>query len=293
MLRKLSILTITLFSLAFLLDGLAEARRLGGGRSFGSRPSYQRSYDKPVAPQRQQPSQAQPQQGLAGRPGGLFGGFGGMLGGLLMGGLLGSLLFGGMGGLTGPGLLDILVIAGGLYLLLRYLRARKTAAQSAGASYYEAGIPSTRDRAAGGMAWGGAAPQVDEAVVPRIPPGFQVDEFMKGAKAAYNRLQDSWNRRDLEDIRQFTSPEMWEEIRRQAAEEPDSGKTEILLVNAKLLEVRSEGEDTVATVYFDVLMRENPDEERPRQVREVWHFSRNAKVPGSFWRLEGIQQMEE
>jgi predicted lipid-binding transport protein (Tim44 family) len=292
MLRKLSILIISMFFLAFLLDGLAEAGRLGGGRSFGSRPSYQRSYQRPAAPQ-QQPSQTQPQQGVAGRPGGLFGGFGGMLGGLLMGGLLGSLLFGGgMRGVAGPGLLDILVIAGGLYLLFRYMRSRRTAAQDAGATYYEAGVPPAYDREKTGTAWGGIS-RAEEAAVPRIPPDFKVDEFMKGAKAAYNRLQDSWNRRDLEDIRQFTSPEIWEEINRQALAEPAPGKTEILLINAKLLEVSSEGEDTVASVYFDVLMRETPEEERPKQVREVWHFSRKANMPGSFWRLEGIQQMEE
>lgn len=211
-----------------------------------------------------------------------------------MGGLLGSLLFGGRG-FGGPGLLDILVIAGGLFLLFRYLKSRRTAAQGAGGMYYQGETPQTQDRGAAGMGWGGRVSQVEDvpAAAPRIPPDFKVNEFMKGAKAAYNRLQDSWNKRDLEDIRQFTSPEMWEEINRQALEEPAGEKTEVLLVNAKLLEVNSEGEDTVASVYFDVLMRETPKDERPKQVREVWHFSRKTKETDSFWRLEGIQQMEE
>jgi predicted lipid-binding transport protein (Tim44 family) len=138
-----------------------------------------------------------------------------------------------------------------------------------------------------------ASGREDGAVTaPAIPPGFNSEEFLKGAKAAYNRLQDSWNKRDLEDIRLFTSPEVWEEIKRQVMEEPDGGKTEIILVNAKLLEVNSEGDDTVASVYFDVLMRESAEEQRPKQVREVWHFSKK-EVSDSFWRLEGIQQMEE
>jgi predicted lipid-binding transport protein (Tim44 family) len=290
MLRKLSIMIISIFFLAFLLDGLAEARRMGGGRSFGSRPSYQRN----AAPQKQQ-NQAQPQQGVAGRPGGLFGGFGGMMGGMLMGGLLGSLLFGGgMGGLGGPGLLDILLIGGGLFFLFRYLKSRRTAAQNAGGMSYQAGGYQPQDRNLPGTSWGGMASGREDAAVtaPQIPPGFNVDEFLKGAKAAYNRLQDSWNKRDLEDIRQFTSSEVWEEINRQAAEEPAGAKTEIVLINAKLLEVNSEGDETIASVYFDVLMRESAEEQRPKQVREVWHFSKK-EAPGSFWRLEGIQQMEE
>lgn len=292
MLRKLSIAVIGIFLLAFLLDGLAEARRIGGGRSFGSRPSYQ---NKPAAPQRQ-PNQVQPQQGVAGRPGGLFGGFGGMMGGMLMGGLLGSLLFGGgMRGFGGPGLLDILVIGGGLFLLFRYLKSRRTAAQNAGGMSYQGGGYQTHDRDIGGTSWGGLASGREDAAVtapPAIPAGFDVDEFLKGAKAAYNRLQDSWNKRDLEDIRQFTSPEVWEEVSRQAMEEPAGNKTEIVLINAKLLEVKSETDETIGSVYFDVLMRESAEEQRPKQVREVWHFSKK-EGHDSFWRLEGIQQMEE
>ena len=138
------------------------------------------------------------------------------------------------------------------------------------------------------------AERIEEAVAaPRIPPGFDQDEFMKGARAAYTRLQDSWNKRDMEDIRQFTSPEVFEEIRRQALEDPGPGKTEIVLVKAQLLEVDDVGPETVASVYFDVLMRERPEEERPKQVREVWHFSRKNNVAKSFWRLEGIQQLED
>ena len=45
---------------------------------------------------------------------------------------------------------------------------------------------------------------------------------MKGAKAVYTRLQNSWDKRDLEDIRHFTSKEVWEEINRQAQEDPQS-----------------------------------------------------------------------
>ncbi|RJR49264.1 MAG: Tim44 domain-containing protein [Desulfobacteraceae bacterium] len=288
MVRKISIMIIGISLMAFFFDGLAEARRMGGGRSFGSRPSYQ---NRSVAPQKQT-NQAQPQQGAAGRPGGLFGGLGGMMGGMLMGGLLGSLLFGGgMRGFGGPGLLDILVIGGGLFLLFRYLKSRRTASQEAGGMSFQGGGYQPQERSMPGSSWGGAASKEDAVTAQAIPAGFDAEDFLKGAKAAYNRLQDSWNKRDLEDIRQFTSPEVWEEINRQAMDEPAGGKTEIVLVNAKLLEVKSEGDETIASVYFDVLMRESAEEQRPKQVREVWHFSKE-EAPGSFWKLEGIQQME-
>jgi len=123
-----SLVVLFVFSFFHVLLDQAEARRLGGGRSFGSKPSYQRSAPQP---QRSAPRQNQgTQQGQAApaspsaspRP------WGGMLGGLLMGGLIGSLLFGGHG-LTGPGLLDIMVFGGLVFFLIRYLRSRSMAAE--------------------------------------------------------------------------------------------------------------------------------------------------------------------
>ena len=45
-----------------------------------------------------------------------------------------------------------------------------------------------------------------------------------------------------------------------------------------------------AQVFFDVLMRESPDQQAPSTVREVWHFMR--PVQGGSWKLDGIQQVE-
>ena len=122
------------------------------------------------------------------------------------------------------------------------------------------------------------------------PQDFDQDEFLRGAKAAYTRLQDSWDRRDLNDIAQFATEDVMQELRRQAQEDPAPGKTELLLVNASILEVRDEGNLRRVAVYFDVLMREDQKSAHPEQVREVWHFvcSRSA---GDSWKLDGIQQL--
>jgi len=291
MLRKFCIAIISIFFFALVLEGISEARRFGGGRSFGSRPSYQRNFSNPASPQAA-PGQVRPGQSpLGSRP---FGGFGGMLGGMLMGSLIGSLLFGGMRGFTGFGILDLLVIGGGLFLLFRYLKSRRPAAEFSGSMPFGSAGGQTYDRGASGAGWMETPSPADLSGTPaRIPPGFNEKEFLKGAEAAYNRLQESWNKRDLEDIRQFTSPEVWEEIASQARQDGSPEKTEILLIKSRLLEAKTEGDETIASVHFDVLLRENADEERPKQVREVWHFSRSEKIPGSFWRLEGIQQLEE
>lgn len=292
--RKMIVAAIFTFvlsvSIVYLLQEAAEAARLGGGRSFGSRPSYQRSAPAP-SPTPAQPGVAQQtRQNPAAAPGALGGRWGGMLGGLLMGGLIGSMLFGGEG-MGGPGLLDILVIGGGLFLLMRFLRARRMATQSA------SGVAAPFLARTTQQSWGepgqlaGNEPAAVEPQAPVLPAGFDSEEFMQGAKAIYTRLQASWDKRDLDDIRSFTSPEVFAEIRQQAEEDPQPGKTEILLLNARLLEVKPTEGREVAAVLYDVMLREESEDRQAKQVREIWHFSREAAA-GSHWVLEGIQQVE-
>ena len=291
--------TLTFFSIAVCLlyfwHGAAEAARLGGGKSFGSKPSYQRSAPattpSPTSPQ-VSPGQTTQQRPVAGPTPSPMGRWGGMLGGLLMGGLIGSMLFGGGHAYGGPGLFDMLLIGGGLFLLYRFIRARRMATASAA----PAGSMSFDRSPAQGWGQSGFSPSVEPeppaAAPATLPPGFNADEFLKGAKAIYTRLQASWDKRDLEDIRQFVSAEVLAEIEHQAQADPQPGKTELLLINPSILEAREAEGQTTVSVLYDVMMRENGTE-MAKQVRELWHFSRETKKPEDFWRLEGIQQIEQ
>ena len=282
---KTKIVSLALFILMtvlWALPELSEARRMGGGKSFGSRPQYNQSTPSPSMPsQGMSPS---PQSGAfnqSGRRPGLFGGLGGMLGGMLMGGLIGSLLFG--GGFTGPGLLDLLLVGGGLFLLFRVLKARKMASQT---------VPPAFERTGGYTGYDNAASGYTPSLADR-PADFDEREFLEGARTAYIRLQSSWDKRDLADIRQFTSPEVWEELRLEAEKDPTPGKTEIVYVNASVTKVEKLEGDMVVSVLFDALLRESPQQAQPESVKEIWHFSRKASDPNSFWRLEGLQQVED
>ncbi len=296
--RKTGMCLLVILSVAvgilYFLNETAEAARMGGGRSFGSKPSYQRSAPapspSPTSPQ-MTPGQTAPQRPAAGPTPSPMGRWGGMLGGMLMGGLIGSMLFGGGHGWGGPGLMDLLLIGGGLFLLFRFLRARRMAADTP-----SAGGAMSFDRGPS-QGWGtsgydpSAEAQSAAPEQPVLPPGFDAPEFLKGAKAMYTRMQASWDKRDLDDIRQFTSAETFEEIRSQAQAEPAPGKTELLLINPRIVEVRETDGQTIASVLYDVMMRENRDE-NAKQVRELWHFSRETGKPSAFWVLEGIQQVE-
>ena len=128
-----TVLVAVLFLSITVLELNAEARA-GGSRSMGSRGS--RSYSRPASPSSQpSPSRQQiaPTQGAFQQP--VSGGFMRSMAGGMMGGMLGSMLFssfagagGGMGnGMSsgsGIGLFEIILLAGGVYLLYRFLRSR-------------------------------------------------------------------------------------------------------------------------------------------------------------------------
>lgn len=298
--------------LLFFFAGLAipddaDAARMGGGRSFGSQPSMSRPAQRPAT--RQQTPQAQGAPS-ASRPG-MFGGMGGLFGGLLAGTLLGSLLSGNGFGGGGGGFMDIILIAILAFLGWKlYTRFRNQKAQAGQGGGIFPGQQNTMQR--GNTSWdqlsGGAntypqePPKVDSwrpingATPPNadanvdIPAGFDQDEFLKGAKMAYARLQKSWDNRDLQDISQFATKSVMKELTLQAQEDPRPSHTEILMVNAELAGVEPEGDNLRAQVYFDVLMREDPAQAAPGNVREIWHFLRIGQ--NGNWKLDGIQQVE-
>jgi predicted lipid-binding transport protein (Tim44 family) len=146
----------------------------------------------------------------------------------------------------------------------------------------------------GGM-WdnlGGASAGSGAGAEAKVPAGFNQEEFLRGAKMLYQRMNDSWDKRDLDDISEFSTHPFMAEIRQQAAESPHPEKTDILLVSASLLSVIAEAGRETASVYFNVTLREDPGQDAPIQVREVWHFVRAAHSREN-WKLDGIQQVED
>lgn len=281
----------------YALPDTADAARLGGGRSFGSRPSMSQPAQAPSAMQRQSTQQRQ-QAAQAQQPQrkGFLGGMGGLLGGLLAGSLIGSLLFG--GGFSGGGIMDILLLGILLFVGLKLFARARSKAQPAPAGAGNAPMggmePSLQRNDTAASGWDTLSGQNNaynsqpEVVIP-MPADFDAEEFLRGAKMAYNRLQAAWDSRDLNDIAQFASPAVMDAVRQQLAEETEPSKTEILLVNAQLLSVVNEDKEQRAQVYFDVLMRERPDQPTPSNVREIWHFVR--ELDGGTWKLDGIQQV--
>ncbi len=314
--KKLGILATLFIAMALMLGSVheAQAKRMGGGRSFGSKPSYSAPYQRSTSPApSSQPSRSASQQQAAtqnqaarqswANRGGLMG----MLGGLALGGLLGSLFFG--GAFEGFNFMDILVFAGIAYLLYRLFAAKKadqrqplgnaygrnSYQQSESPSAYQSSEPASSNPAGFNTDVlfnkdKNAAPQNAQFAAANIPTDFDQRAFLAGAESAYRFLQVAWDNRDLAAIRGLTTDKVFVEIQDQLRASDAVNKTEVLKVNAELLEVREIGSELEAVVLFDTLMRE--DDGQAEQVKEVWHFTKpvNSKQPK--WFLDGIQQLE-
>jgi len=288
----------TLLCVAFLPTE-AEARRLGGGGSIGA----QRSITSAPAPRPAQAQPAAPQSPSAAAPAATQPAASGMsrwmpmLGGLALGGALGWLLgANGMGGaLVGMMLFALLVFAA--IFVFRMLAPRRAEApvrmqyaQAGPQGPYPAVGQETVAAPPPSQAAGFEAPQAAAGVAASVPAGFDVAGFLRGAKLNYMKLQVANDRGDLAELREFTSDGLFEELKKDVQQRGDmKQQTDVLALNADLLEVVTEGDKHWASVRFSGMLRESPGD-APTGFEEVWNLAK--PVDGSQgWQLAGIQQM--
>ena len=258
---------VVLFGAAIVTTD-AEARRLGGGRSVGAQRSVTAPPAKP-APQQAAPAQQAPQ--AAPQPS-RWGWLGGILGGLALGGLLGY-LFG------GNGLLALLLIAALAIAVLVAVRAVRRRAEPT-RPVQLAGFDETVNAAAPPTA-AAAGP------APRIPAGFDASGFLRAAKTNFIKLQMANDSGQLAEIREFTTREMFDELRRDMP--PGAQQTDVVALDADLLELATEQDKHWASVRFSGMVRETPGTE-PVGFEEVWNLVKPTDG-SSGWLLAGIQQM--
>jgi predicted lipid-binding transport protein (Tim44 family) len=261
----------------------AEARRLGGARSSGIQRSVPNNPPAatPAKPAQQQAApnqQAAPAQQAQAQPSGLSRWMP-MLGGLALGGLLGYLFAG--NGVLGILLLALLVV--GAVLLFRTL-ARRGAPQPQPMQY--AGM-----RGEPVMAPPPQSPGTElKAAASRLPTDFDAASFLRGAKMNFVKLQLANDQGSLDEIREFTTDEMFAELERDIADRSGGRQqTDVEALDAQLVDLATEGDRHWASVRFSGRVRETRGTD-PVEFAEVWNLVKPADG-SSGWLLAGIQQM--
>lgn len=273
--RFFTLLIIALTCLS-LFSSIAEAKRFGGGSSFGKQRSMpaQQAQRAPTAAPAPAPVAPAPNRNK----------WLGPLAGLAIGAGLASMFagggLGGLGGMLGS-ILPMLLIAGlVMFLIAKFKQSQQPNMQYVGgAAQYS--VPDTVQPS---NYSGGAAPAMSY-----IPQDFPVDSFLRNAKASFIRLQAANDRKDINDVREYTTPEIFAEISMQMQERGNAvQRTDILAIDAELLEVVNEGDFTIASVRFTGQLRENDG--APENVDEIWHIQKNLRQDNAIWLLAGIQQ---
>ena len=120
-----------------------------------------------------------------------------------------------------------------------------------------------------------------------VPAGFDTAGFLRAAKLNFIKLQVANDSGRLDEIREFTTREMFDELRTDV--QSAGQHTDVVTLNADLLEVATEKDKYWASVRFSGMLRENPGSEAVG-FAEVWNLVKPADG-SSGWLLAGIQQM--
>ena len=283
LMKKLLTILIALLGLSMAVIDVEAASRMGGGRSVGKQRDMTQQAQPKAPAQQQQKAPAAPQQ----QPSGLSKWLGPLAGLALGAGLAALFLNNGMAGML-SGLLLIGLLAAVVFFVFRALRGRFSPqpVQYAGAGAPAGQAPVETQPVYGGSA--GAAPNSVAAMTQR-PAGFNADEFARQAKLNFVNMQDANDRKDLSTMREFLTPDLYREIEADIRAKGDTPqKTEVVTLNADVIDVATEDDQYVVSVRFSGLIRENAGQD-PQAFSEVWHLEK--PVSGrSGWLVSGIQQ---
>lgn len=279
----------------------AEARRMGGGGSFGKQ---SQGMSRPAPTQSSQATKPAAAPGAAAPASPWRGILGGALLGLGLGALLSHLGIGGaLASIIGT-VLTFALIGLAIMFIYRMFFAKKNGAGNhpqpayAGAHSARTSTPEIGSRVqsfsqpsalqADSAAATGSVAAIDAAN--GIPADFDVPAFVRNAKTYFIRLQAAWDRADVNDIREFTTPEMFAELRMQLQERGSSpNHTDVVSLDAELMGIETVGDEYLASVKFSGMIKE--DENAPAApFTEGWNLSKPISGQGG-WALAGIQQL--
>ena len=265
----------------------AEAKRLGGGglkRSVPTQPAPQAPPAQPNVPQQAAPARpGMPQQAAApavapkrswlGPIAGLAAGFG-------LAALASHFGFGAE--LANVMMLVLLGLVAAVVVRWLFRRFAPNTPQMAGSGV-------------GGSTGHAAMPQPPLQAPLRAPmatarpaAAFDTAGFEKIAKQVFLRLQAANDVGDQDDLRRFTTPQMYASVQHDLLERGGKAQqTEVLQLESRVVDVATDAGDEVVSVRFWGQVREH-GETTAESFDEIWHL---VRAPGSeAWLIAGIQQ---
>lgn len=273
----------------------ADAKRLGGARSSGMQRNLPDKQPPAAAPQQNAATPA-----AAAAPGAAaaaapkrswMGPIAGLAAGLGLAALFSHL---GLGAeLANFVMLALLAMVA--FVVVRMLLLRRSAGVQPGLQGATAGAGAPRVA---------ASPQfVDErpglqrslpvaSAAPALPAGFDSEGFERLARMLFIRMQAANDAADLDDLRNFTTPELYAALRLDLQDRGDAPqRTDVVKVNAQLVDYTEEAGQQIVSVRYTGLLREDAGVAEAAPFDEVWHLVKPLDDSRN-WAIAGIQQRD-
>ncbi|WP_237444554.1 Tim44 domain-containing protein [Sinobacterium norvegicum] len=268
-------------------------KKFGGGGSFGKQ--FKTAPKQPTTTNTQQ----QKQQGAANQQrSSKKGMMGGLLGGLLAGGLLAALFAG--GAFEGLQMADILIIGAIAFAIIWFMRRRRQPQAQAGPfSQQQAsaagGAPFNEQRTSqqdfepnhstSGFSQNTASAADD---IPfNLPQGFDVDNFLEGARGHYNVLQKAWNENNLSIMKEYLSDEIFHAMQAERLTLDSEPQTQVLFINTELVRADQMFGEACLSVKFTGRYKDLGDNTE-ENISETWHLERKLNEDNAPWLIVGI-----
>jgi predicted lipid-binding transport protein (Tim44 family) len=271
----------------------AEAKRLSGGGMKRNTPTQTTPQTPPAqqaAPQQAAPKQAAATPAAAAAPAkrSWLGPIAGLAAGLGLAALASHLGFGAelanIMTMVLIGLVAAVVIG---FLVRRFAKPKAQLAGANGANF-QAAQPAWNPQpmAAAGGSTAAAATAAAASPLAAVPADFDAAGFEKIAKQVFIRLQAANDAGDQADLRRFTTPQMYASIQSDLLERgSQTQRTEVLQLDASVVDVATEDGQQIVSVRFWGLVRET-SEQAANDFDEIWHMVQANEG----WLIAGIQQ---
>ncbi|MFQ3171294.1 MAG: putative lipid-binding transport protein (Tim44 family) [Oleispira sp.] len=284
---KLTLL-VTLFSAFFLMFAVvseADAKRLGGG-GLGKV-----SKTSPFATKKATPAKKDQQQNPAAQK--KSGMMGGLMGGLLAGGLFAALL--GNGVFEDIQVVDMIIIALLAFLAVKLFKAFMSSRQQEQPRMAADGNPQRhRFEDADHNSPVQETPvaqstSFNQDEVPfNLPPGFDQQGFIEGSLNHYCTVQESWNKGELDVIKEYVSPELFTALSQQRHKLMAPPQTKVVNLSAEIVRADQAGDSAEISILFRGMCKDEL-ENSEEGIYDTWHLQRDLNTENADWVIVGIE----
>jgi len=275
--------------ISFSVISVAQAKRFGGGKSFGS------VFKTAPAPKHSATtSTLNNKAATAGKTTNRSGLMGGVLGGLLAGGLLAAFFGGAFDGIQFMDILIIGVVAFFIFKLMRGILGAKQASMSqnqpafGGMNRESFSQPNVHNFEQSGSHAEGFGGDANTDVPHNYPPGFDQATFTEGSREHYRIIQGAWNYNQLDTIREYVSDSLFNDLQVERANLDGDQHTDVMFVDAQIVRADHDQDKAQLSIQFSGRYRDSV-EGIEEDINDIWHLERDLTVANAPWIIIGIQ----